>query len=404
MRVLVVGAGVSGSICAYLLGKAGHDVLVIERSPKEQRLGQGIEIEEPALEVIRQMEGVLEDLQAIKTAEAGFELVNDRNGSYGKFDAGGFSPTGALEFMRGDLVDVLYKAAAQYARYSFSTKLISLANEADDTVTAEYARRDESPEKGTFDVVIGADGARSSTRRMIFPDTATKCMNPLGAVCAYFSIPLDSEFDTDYSRLCHFPGGRVAWLRPRGKGADIISVYLIHWAELSELRQAAAGTDRALQKRLLAKEWTDCGWQIPRVLRGLAESDNFYLDDLAQVKLQSWHKGRTVLVGDSAWAPTPVTGQGNQLAIIGAWILSQELNRSADPAAAFKQYDTRLRKYVSDCQAIPLGGYAPKIFAPQTSFGIAIFRAMYYVLNRVVKYLPQSKEEDRNPEIDLQTS
>jgi len=91
-RILVVGGGIAGSIAAFWLAK--HDqfsITVIERSKSEQTQGQGLEIEEPATSVVTAM-GILDKLKAKRTAEEGFELLDQHNRSYGRFEAGGLSP------------------------------------------------------------------------------------------------------------------------------------------------------------------------------------------------------------------------------------------------------------------------------------------------------------------------
>ena len=62
---------------------------------------------------------------------------------------------------------------------------------------------------------------------------------------------------------------------------------------------------------------------------------------------------------------------GTQLAILGAYIIAGELGKNTkDPAAAFRGYEAKLRKYVEESQEVPLGGRAPEIVCPQTAWGI----------------------------------
>jgi 2-polyprenyl-6-methoxyphenol hydroxylase-like FAD-dependent oxidoreductase len=50
--------------------------------------------------------------------------------------------------------------------------------------------------------------------------------------------------------------------------------------------------------------------EYPRVLREMQVTNNFYTDQIAQVKLPRWHNGRCAVVGDAAYCPSPITGQG----------------------------------------------------------------------------------------------
>ena len=398
-RVLISGAGVAGSILAFWLAKHDFQVVVVERARAEQKAGQGIEIEEPALQVVKLM-GILDKLNEKKTGEEGFELVDQHDRSCGKFQIGGFSPTGALELMRGDLTEVLYKAADESANvtYHFETTVRSLT-QTPDKVRVELENRDDKSVKvEEFDMVVGADGVRSRTRQLVMGSPEElDCYKPVGAFNAYFSIP-KQDHDWPLSRCCHFPGRRIVWLRPVGKESKTTSVYMIHISDnVPALRQANAANDRTKQKEAFAELYGDLGWETPRVIEGMMKTDNFYSDELVQVKLQTWSQHRVVLLGDAAWAPTPFTGQGNQLAIIGAWVLAQEMSRNRNPMA-FEMYEKRLRSYVESSQKIPLGGYAPYLFTPQTSWGVWLVRTILWLLSWTVRILTRMNLSSLLPE------
>jgi 2-polyprenyl-6-methoxyphenol hydroxylase-like FAD-dependent oxidoreductase len=48
---------------------------------------------------------------------------------------------------------------------------------------------------------------------------------------------------------------------------------------------------------------------------------DFYFDSLSLVQMDSWSKGRVVLVGDAGYCATPLSGQGTSLALVGAYVL-----------------------------------------------------------------------------------
>lgn len=387
-RILICGAGVAGSVLAYWLAKHDFQVVVVERSKSEQKAGQGIEIELPALDVVKAM-GIFDKLKEKKTAEKGFNLIDPAGHSYGILEAGGVSPTGALELMRGDLTEVLYETANQSTNvtYQFETVIDSLRQTQDKVIVNLRNRNDQTVVTEEFDLVVGADGARSRTRQLVMgPPEELKCFKPVHASVAYFSIPKEDR-DMPYSRLCHFPSRRIIWTRPVAEDSDVTSIYLIHVGDdVPNLSQANASQNRSKQKEALAELYRGLGGDAPRVIEQMMGAQNFYSEDLMQVKLQKWSQNRVVLVGDSAWAPTPFTGQGNQLAIIGAWVLAQELSRNRNQVA-FEEYEKRLRPYVESSQSIPLGGYAPYIFNPQTSWGIWMFRTVFRLVASAVSLL-----------------
>lgn len=387
-RILICGAGVAGSILAFWLAKHDFQVVVVERSKAEQKAGQGIEIEEPALKVVKLM-GILDQLNEKRTGEMGCDLVDQQSRSWGFFEVGGISPTGALEIMRGDLTETLYKSADESPNvtYQFETAIQSLRQTQDKVIVDLENRNSKTTKVEEFDLVVGADGARSRTRQLVMGSPEKLgCFKSIGAFVAYFSIPKEDQ-DWPYSKLCHFPGRRIVWMRPVGKEAKVTSVYLIHAKDnVPALRRANAAGDRLKQKEAFAELYSGLGWETPRVIEQMMKAENFYSDELAQVKLPKWSQHRVVLLGDAAWAPTPFTGQGNQLAIIGAWVLAQELSRNRNPLA-FKMYEKRLRSYVENAQSIPLRGYAPYIFNPQTTCGIWLLRAVVLLVSWILRFI-----------------
>jgi 2-polyprenyl-6-methoxyphenol hydroxylase-like FAD-dependent oxidoreductase len=353
--------------------------------------------------------GILDKLNEKKTAEKGFNLVDAQGRSCGILEVGGISPTGSLELMRGDLTEILYKSANESVNvtYLFETTIHSLRQTQDKVIVDLENRNDKSITTEEFDLVVGADGVRSSTRQIVMgPPVELNCFKPIGAFVAYFSIPKQDQ-DWPYSQLCHFTGRRNVWMRPMGENSKMTSVCLIHINDdVPSLRRANASGDRLKQKEAFAELYRNLGWETPRVLEQMMSTENFYSDELVQVKLPKWSQDRVVLLGDAAWAPSPFTGQGNQLAIIGAWVLAQELSRNRN-AVAFEMYEKRLRSYVEECQCIPLRGYAPYLLNPQTSLGIWLLRKIFRLASLVVRFvswtrLPSMFPDQQDPGFDLE--
>lgn len=338
---------------------------------------------------------MMDELRQKRTVEMGSEIVDERGKGLGMLGRGeGVSVTGELEMMRGELCGVLRTKAEEVGvRYRFGVKVVGVRElGGGEGVEVEMKERGkEEVRREVFDVVVGADGMRSMTRELVWGRAEeVGCYYPVGAQVAYFSVP-KTEGDGLFAKLCQFVGRRVLWIRPVGEGADVMSCYLMHIGEegkgVERLKEANASGDRERQKEALREVFDGCGWEMPRILKGMMLAENFYSEELVQVKLPRWSKGKVVLVGDAAWAPTPFTGQGNQLAIIGAWVLAQEMRKNqAEPVLAFETYEGRLGKYVEECQQIPLGGRAPYLCAPQTALGIWLFRRIYQLVVGVIQF------------------
>ena len=107
----------------------------------------------------------------------------------------------------------------------------------------------------------------------------------------------------------------------------------------------------------------------------MATSIDFYLQEVAQVKMDKWSKGRVALLGDASYCPSPISGMGTSVAVVGAYILAGEIARHQDHNDAFASYETLLRQYTTKAQSLPPG--APHFATPQTEWGI-------WILHRVL--------------------
>lgn len=106
-----------------------------------------------------------------------------------------------------------------------------------------------------------------------------------------------------------------------------------------------------VQKEAVTEVFTDCTGMIPRALRGMQDCTDFYFERISQIKLRKWYRDRCVLVGDAAYCPSPLTGQGTDLAVVGSYIMARELAANPDDlGAAFGTYDGRLRALVGRSQ------------------------------------------------------
>src|SRR6202012_3679384 len=118
--------------------------------------------------------------------------------------------------------------------------------------------------------------------------------------------------------------------------------------------------DLAAQKQILRDAFAGhTEWKIPELLDAAGRDPELYFDSVSQIHMPSWHRGRVVLVGDSAHCASPLSGRGTSLAMTGSWLLAEALRDHPDDiAAAFQQYEREQLPYVSYAQgtAGPGGG------------------------------------------------
>ncbi|KAI9799742.1 MAG: hypothetical protein M1833_003861 [Piccolia ochrophora] len=392
-RVIISGGGIAGTVAAYWLGKHGFQVVVAERSSSENQSGQIIDVEGPAQEIVKRM-GVMEDIQSKTTHEAGIRFVDDSGQEFATFPAGKTGISNDIEIMRPALVEALVGAAGSLANVEFRYgRTIQSIQQTDSKVIVEIQERgkDTNPTE-EFDILIACDGLRSRTRDMILPvDKRQSCLKSLNVFAAFFSIPAKPQ-DRPYWNLYVAPGRRSASTKPYTEKET--SAYLTYGKYDQKLHDARESRDVKLQKETLAGIFQGLGWETDRLVKGMMEAQNFYFEEITQVKVDKWSEGRCVLLGDTAYCPSPLTGQGTNLAILGAYVLASKIVTDAEhPTRAFEEYEKDIRPYVNKVQPIPLGGYLPLLANPDTSWGIWIYRTIASWISWLQpwKYFPDIK-------------
>lgn len=400
-QVVIAGAGIADTILAYWLGKYDFDVVVLERGSFESHQGQIIDVEGPAREVIEKM-GILEELKEKSTREESLTFVDDADRPLASVIAGETNLSNEVEIMRPLLVTTLITAVRNFPNVSFrSSCTITSIQQSSSDVTIDIRQKDGRTSSETFDFLVAADGLRSKTRNLVLPpDVAGNCLYPINAFAAFFSVPAEAR-DRPHWRHYTITGRRAASIKPLDDKNS--SAYLTILQNDQELRNARESGDQQFQKQIVAARFRDQGWECNRLVEAMFETENFYFEELCQVRLQRWSYGRCVLVGDTAYAPSPLTGEGTNLAIVGAYTLASALVKNKDdPPQAFQAYEEQFRPYVNKVQPIPLGGYLPFLVNPDTAWGVWLLRRVLSIAGWLQpwKYLPVLQKSPYNlPEI-----
>ncbi len=160
----------------------------------------------------------------------------------------------------------------------------------------------------------------------------------------------------------------------------------------------------AEQKQLLKEKLAGAGWEAPRLIEEIEKNNDVYFDGVSQVITPRWFDGRLGMIGDAAYCPTPLTGMGTSLAIIGAYLLAGELSRNNDYGKAFAAYEKRMRPYVTFVQRLPPG--VPWLAHPKTRLGIKIFNGAAGLLasklvQKMAKLFSGKEKPNKKDEIAL---
>ena len=360
-KILVSGAGIAGSTMAFWLAGYGFDVTVVERASALRLGGQNIDVNGPARKIVRKM-GIEAAILAQNTTEAGLQFIGQDGKVAGEFpkDAS-LTGTRELEILRGDLAQILYDCTKEDVCYRFGDSIKALEQHSGGVSVIFAGGTTE-----TFDLVIAADGVRSATRQLMFGDEPR--FKSLGLYIAYMTIPRQ-ENDTTWWRWYTAVNRRVLMLRPDNKGTIRASVAFIE--DSSETYEKRPVDE---QKSILKAKLDGAGWEADRICKALDGTDDLYLDKVGQIKARRWSDGRVAMVGDAAYCPTPISGKGTTLAIVGAYVLAGELSRHERHEDAFSAYEKLMRPYVEEVQKLPPG--TPGLVYPKTKTGVSVLNTV----------------------------
>lgn len=341
-RILISGASIAGPAAAYWLARYGFDVTLVEKAASLRGGGYPIDIRGAAMTAARRM-GLGPALAAahIRTRKLTFvdaqgqvSAVLNPNAVTGGLDGQD------VELPRGELATLLYAATKDTIDYRFGQSIAALEDGPDGVAVSFADGRHEN-----FDLVIGADGIHSNTRKLVF-GREEQFTKRIGFCFAGFAMP--NRFSLSHEGITWNAPGRMATLYAAG-GQDYVHA-LLAFAHDGAPREAAE------QHRLVREAFAGAGWHIPQMLAASEVAEDFYFDSIAQVRMPAWHSGRVVLVGDAAYGPSFLTGQGTSLALAGTYVLASEIARHDEVGAALAAYETRLRLFVELNQATVADG------------------------------------------------
>ena len=315
MRIGIVGAGTAGLAAAALYARAGHAVEVLERAPDPGPVGAGLLLQPTGMAVLERL-GVLEEVRA---GAARIERVVGTTVGGRRFMDLAYAGEHGLGVHRGALFTALRGAAERDgARVLAGAEVVGRrrVHELVDAGGATY---------GPYDLIVGADGARSTVRRFL-PLKARIHEHRWGALWGVFGDPsnafhgvLDQYFDG---------ARRMAGFLPTG--GDAVSLF---WSiRLDRIEAARAAGLAAFRDELLSLAPV-----AEPLMGGLRSFDQLLPAAYRQISLPRWHDGTVVLVGDAAHALSPQLGQGANLALMDAAALVDAPSLDAYEAARRKQ-------------------------------------------------------------------
>ncbi|MYX94568.1 NAD(P)-binding protein [Streptomyces sp. SID486] len=363
MRVLVIGGGIAGTATALGLHKAGFDVAVSEAHPDTaEDIGAFLTLASNGMRALAQL-GATDAVTAVGFPLTSLRLLDSRGAEVTHVPLAGADDP-ALRYRcvrRGELNAALQgEALRRGIRLRHGARLVSVTD-GPDAVTARFA----DGSTATADLLVGADGLRSTVRRLLLP----------GARPVHAGQRVYYGYTATASAAGTGPEGAITMVRGSGAafGYAVSPAGEGYWFARVAGEPSAPGASAvpatALRGQLLPLLREDA---TPAAGLVEASADAIMVTDATELPLgTAWHTGRVLLVGDSAHAASPATGQGASMALEDAVVLAKALRDLPGPEAAFAAYERhrrpRVEHNITVSGGLSRGTRAPSTPAPATA-------------------------------------
>jgi 2-polyprenyl-6-methoxyphenol hydroxylase-like FAD-dependent oxidoreductase len=356
MKVLISGAGIAGPTLAFWLAHYGFEPTLIETAPRFRTGGYMIDFWGAGFDIAQRM-GLSDEISSRGYRIRELRVVDSSGKKVAGFPVEAFS-----RITRGRFTSL--------PRTELALAIFNRIERRVETIFGDSVDRIDQTDRGVqvsfhgggvrqFDLVIGADGLHSHVRELVFGEES-RFESYLGLKAAAFQAQGYTPRD-DLVYLLHTEvGQQVGRVTMRGDR----TLFLFTFKD----DDPGVPVDVGAQKALVRKRFGSTGWECPRIIEALDAADDFYLDRVSQIRMNSrqglWTQGRVTLVGDAASCVSLLAGQGTALAMVAAYILAGELHRAGgDYATAFRRYQDLFAPFVFSKQKAALrfaGTFAPK--------------------------------------------
>ena len=278
MKIAINGAGIAGPTLAYWLSQSGHEVLLIEESPRLRCGGYMIDFWGIGYEIADKM-GLVPQIQALGYQVKEVRFVDRRNRSRGGFGVEVFRRLTNGRFTslkRSDLAATICRALDGKVEMIFGD---SIARIQEERTCVALGFDHAAPRK--VDLVVGTDGLHSRVRQLAFGPEA-EFEVALGYHVAAFEAagyrPRNELVYVSYG----VPGRQVSRFSMRDDKTLFLFVFCDEY-----LAMKSPSNDRE-RKSVLASVFGEIGWECPRILAAMERADGIYFDRVSQIRMDRW--------------------------------------------------------------------------------------------------------------------
>ena len=307
-RVLIVGGGLAGLALAIALRRQGLSAAIVERASDWAATGAGLYLVGCATRALRAL-GIADDAARNGCVIRTQTLFNHRGTRVAEIDAEaywkGCGP--CLGLARSDLRNLLVEQAApSHIRLGMTVQSL---RQHEDHVWVQLS--DGSRE--TYDLVVGADGIRSSIRRLEFGDSGPNFRGQVG-----------------WRFIVRRPPGLDGWTVFLGPGSAFLMLPISDdvvycYADKSSAQPIQDPAQGSIER--LREDFADFASPVREVLAQFGSGKPIHFSPIEEVAHQCYGRGRVVLIGDAAHAMSPNMACGVAMAFEDALVLAEIVSR-----------------------------------------------------------------------------
>jgi 2-polyprenyl-6-methoxyphenol hydroxylase-like FAD-dependent oxidoreductase len=308
-RVLIVGGGLAGLALAIALRQRGLSPALIERATSWGATGTGLYLIGSATRALRLL-GLAEEVTRRWSLIRAQTLLNHRGARVAEVDTEAFwrqcGP--CLGTLRGDLHSALaHKIDAQRIRFGLTVRTL-LQNESQVTVQLSDGATEE------YDLVVGADGIRSTIRRLAFDNSEPRFRGQVG-----------------WRFVGRLPPGINGWTAFLGRGTAFLIVpisndHAYFYADTATAQLIQDPPERRLER--LRHTFREFAGPVREVLTQIESAKHVHFSAIEEVAPRRYGRGRIVLIGDAAHAMSPNMACGVAMAFEDALVLADIIARA----------------------------------------------------------------------------
>ncbi|WP_448628582.1 FAD-dependent oxidoreductase [Geodermatophilus sp. URMC 64] len=345
LKIAVVGAGYGGAAVAKGLSLLGADVTVYEQANRIREVGAGIGLRPSTMDRFRQW-GIFDAITAVSSPSDYFEILTATGDPIAKDSWPGMDdyevPTHTHLIHRGDFIDALVGVLPR-GMVRLGCKLTTVEDRGERSVLTFT-----NGETVEADLVVGADGIRSTVRAQLFSD-AEPVFSGEHAYRVVISADDAHGLVVDDNLRMYIGRGTKVYLLPlRHRGGLSFDV--------TSLDPDSTWAPQVTKDDLLAKvEGFD--ERIVNIARDL-DLDAVNVRAVYDIDpVDTWHSDSVVLIGDAAHAMLHHQGQGANSAILDAGALVDALRDADSVPAALAAYQAARKPVTDELQRISRNGW-----------------------------------------------